>query len=233
MPTNLTKIAAEVVGNEMTTAERLPVLCEIVRKTEHLQVRAIAVLYADCEWENTHETWTNFCRHEFNWDDSYASRMKKAAQMIIGGTTITNESQARALATVSPDKREDVLGKARDKAGSEPSATQISAVIKAEQAEGSALTDGMTEAQDEIDDCISDLRAVLKRIKALDPKNVGRWINLAHLIADMKSAADTLKHARPHAACDERGNHDASCLCGGNNWLPKHVIERPKSEKNK
>ena len=70
MPTNLTKIAAEVVGNEMTTAERLPVLCEIVRKTEHLQVRAIAVLYADCEWENTHETWTNFCRHEFNWDDS-------------------------------------------------------------------------------------------------------------------------------------------------------------------
>ena len=226
MPTNLTKIAAEVVGNEMTTAERLPVLCEIVRKTEHLQVRAIAVLYADCEWENTHETWTTFCRHEFKWDDSYASRMKKAAQMII-------ESQARALATVSPDKREDVLGKARDKAGSEPSATQISAVIKAEPAEGSALTDGMTEAQDEIDDCISDLRTVLKRIKALDPKNVGRWINLAHLIADMKSAADTLKHARPHAACDELGNHDASCLCGGNNWLPKHVIERPKSEKNK
>lgn len=229
MSTELTKIAVEVIGDEMTVQERLPVLCEIVRKTEHLQVRAVAVLYSDREWENTHDTWTNFCRHEFNWDDSYASRMKKAAEMIIGGTTITNESQARALASVAPDKREEVLTKARDKAGSEPSATQISAVIKEEQSDGDE-PDGMSDAQDEIDNCISDLRAVLKRIKAIDAKRVGRWINMAHLVADLKSAADTLKHARPHAACDEWGKHDENCLCGGNGWLPKHVLERPKTE---
>lgn len=229
----ISTIATEVVGTEMTAEQRLPVLCEIVRKTEQLQVRAIAVLFADGEFAKTHGSWTNFCRSEFNWDDSYASRMKTAAMMVLGGTTITNESQARALASVSPDKREEVLTKAREKAGAEPSASQITQVIRSEQDGGGDLPDGVTDAQDDIDDCISDLRAVLKKIKSLDPDTVGKWINIAHVAADLKSAADALKHARPHGKCDEWGTHGKNCLCGGNGWLPKHVLERPKHQKIK
>jgi hypothetical protein len=233
MSTELTKIAAEVVGHELSAEERMPVLCEIVRKTEHLQVRAIAVLFADRSWENTHETWTAFCRAEFGWDDSYASRMKKAAQMVLNGVSITNESQARALATVDPEKREEVLEKARKAFGQEPSASQISKAEREfdEDTDVEESSDSeMISAQKDIDSIISELRGVLRSIKALDPKREGRWINMTHLIADLKGAADSLKHARPHGPCDEWGKHDENCICGGNGWLPKHVLERPKQE---
>lgn len=229
----ITSIVNEVVGSSMSVEERFPVLCEIVKKTENLQVRALAILYADESWKDTHGTWTAFCRSEFGWDDSYASRMKKAAEMVLGGVTIVNESQARALASVLPEMRNEVLEKARKTAGREPSAAQISMAER--DIDGDDRDDGeprpvdMKPAQSDIDECLSDLRAVLKKIKSM-PGSSSRWINMPHLIADMKSAAEALKHARPHGPCDEWGKHDENCLCGGTGWLPKHVLERPRKE---
>lgn len=228
---SITTIATEVVGGAMTPEERLPVLCEIVRKTESLQVRAIAVLYADKEYERTHGNWTAFCRMEFGWDDSYASRMKKAAEMVLDGVTITNESQARALATVEPKRRNEVLEKARDKFGKEPSGSQVSITADAHDAvEEEYAQTSMKNAQDAIDEVVGMLRDALKAAKALRSDSAGRWINLPHLVTDLKNAAEALKRARPHGPCDEWGKHDANCLCGGTGWLPKHVLERPKAE---
>lgn len=224
----LTNIVAEVVGHELSVEERLPVLCEIVKKTEALQVRALAVLYADEAWKGGYGSWTDFCRREFGWDDSYASRMRKAAQMLLDGTPVSTEAQARALSSVPPEKRSEVLEAAREKRGSEPSASDIRSVAEKFGPESVNAENDMDEAKAEIDGCISALRDVLKRIKSLDPKGAGRWVNMPHLIADLKSAAEALKHARPHGECDEWGQHGDNCLCGGTKWLPKHVLERPK-----
>lgn len=219
----------EIDAANYTPDERYPILCEIVKKTEHLQVRALAVLYADRLWIEEHGTWTAFCRSCFGWDDSYASRMKKAAEMVIGGTPVSTEAQARALSSVPAEQRNEVLAIARrEKIGSEPSASDIRSVAEKFGPESVNSEDDMDEAKAEIDGCISALRDVLKRIKALDPKGAGRWVNMPHLIADLKSAAEALKHARPHGECDEWGAHGDNCLCGGTKWLPKHVLERPK-----
>lgn len=224
-------IATEIVGADMTANERLPVLCEIVRKTEHLQVRALAVLYADGEYEKTHGNWTAFCRSEFGWDDSYASRMRKAAEMVLGGVSITNEAQARALAKVEPTRRNEVLEEARSKFGREPSGSQVSITADAHAAvEEEYAATSMKNAQDAIDEVVAMLRAALKAAKELRQDSAGRWLNLPHVVADLKNAAESLKHARPHGPCDEWGKHDENCLCGGTGWLPKHVLERPKTE---
>ena len=227
-----TTMAIDVLGQDMPTEDRLPILCEIIRKTEHLQVRAIAVLYADKSWKSR-GSWSAFCKSEFGWDDSYASRMKKAGLMVLSGVTITNESQARALATIDPDDRNDVLEKAREQFGGEPSASQIQAVDRGEDNEddGSSL-DEVESAKDEIDCILNDMRAILKRIKSLPKNGAGKWINMSHVIADMKTAADSIKHGRPHGPCDEDGPHDHNCLCGGLGWLPKNVIDRPKEMTN-
>jgi len=218
----------EVDAANYTPDERYPILCEIVKKTEHLQVRALAVLYADRLWVEEHGTWTAFCRSAFGWEDSYASRMKKAAEMVLSGTPVSTEAQARALSSVPSEKRNEVLEKAREEKGSEPSASDIRSVAEKFGPEAVNAESDMQDAQDDIDSCLADLRAVLKRIKSLDSKKSGRWINMPHLIADIKNAAEALKHARPHGECDEWGTHGSSCLCGGTKWLPKHVLERPK-----
>lgn len=224
-------IATEIVGSDMTADERLPVLCEIVRKTEHLQVRALAVLYADGEFEKSHGNWTAFCRAEFGWDDSYASRMRKAAEMVLGGVAITNESQARALAKVEPGRRNEVMEKARERFGREPSGTQVSVVADSHDAIEAEYADAsMRNAQDAVDEVVAMLRAALKAAKALPKDGAGRWINLPHVVTDLKNAAEAMKRARPHGPCDEWGKHDENCLCGGTGWLPKHVLERPKTE---
>jgi hypothetical protein len=228
---NHSEIATDLVG-AMTAEERLPVLCEIIRKTETLQVRAVAVIYGDREYEKTHGSWTAFCRSEFEWDDSYASRMRKAAEMVLDGISITNESQARALSSVEPEKREGVLEKARRSVGGEPSASQIS-MADSDDERDEAGPDQIKRDQAEIDSIVRDLRAVLKRVKDLPKNGSGMWVNMPHLIADMKNAAEALKHARPHGPCDEWGtSHDENCLCGGTGWLPKHVLERPKGGDN-
>ena len=222
-------LADELVGCQLTVSERFPILCEIVKKTETLQVRAIAVLFADESWKESHGTWTAFCRSEFQWDDSYASRMKRAAKMVIDGTSITTEAQARALASVPQEKRNEILDKCRDENGSEPSASQI--VEKHSEFHDDAsesLSFEIEEAQAEIDQCIFDMRSLLKKIKAINPHKTGRWINMSHLIADLKSAAEALKHARPHGPCDEHVVGDQKCICAGNGWLPKHVLDRPR-----
>lgn len=218
----------EVDAANYTPDERYPILCEIVKKTEHLQVRALAVLYADRLWVEEHGTWTAFCRSAFGWDDSYASRMKKAAEMVLDGTPVSTEAQARALASVPSDRRAEVLERAREEKGSEPSASEIRSVAEKLGPADADSDPDIDVAKDAIDDCLSDLRAVLKKIKALDPNGAGRWINLPHVVADLKNAAEALKHARPHGECDEWGSHGPKCLCGGTKWLPKHVLERPK-----
>jgi hypothetical protein len=226
-------IAEEIVGGDLTPKERLPVLCEIVRKTESLQVRAISVLLADEEYVQTHGNWTSFCRAEFGWDDSYASRMKKAASMVLDGSTITTEAQARVLSKIDPDKREEILEKAREKtAGSEPSASVIASVIAESDEEDAPHNSRMLTDQKEIDAVIAAMRDVLRKIKDLPKNGSGRWINMPHLVADLKNAANALKHGRPHGECDEWGKHDENCLCGGTGWLPKHVLERPKEANN-
>jgi hypothetical protein len=221
-------IANELVG-AMSAEDRFPVLCEIIRKTETLQVRAVAVIYADREYEKSHGTWTAFCRSVFEWDDSYASRMRKAAEMFLDGISITSESQARALSTVDPEKREEVLEKARQAFGKEPSASQIKEM---ESEDDTPHWSGMDKDQAEIDSILKDMRSILKRIKELPKDGAGMWINLPHLIADMRSAAEALKHGRPHGQCDEWGSHGPKCLCGGTGWLPKNVLERPKGGNN-
>lgn len=222
-------MAIDVVGKDLDPSERLPILCEIVRKTEHLQVRAIAILFADESWKPA-GSWSAFCKSEFGWDDSYASRMKKAAQMVLSGVTITNESQARALSSVDPDDRNDVLEKARSAFGAEPSSSQIQKSIMGidDGDEDDQKLDECESAQDEIDCILNDMRSLLKRIKALPKNGAGKWINMSHVIADMKTAADSIKHGRPHGPCDEDGPHDRNCLCGGLMWLPKNVLDRPK-----
>jgi hypothetical protein len=227
----IAQLINEVDASNYTPDERYPILCEIVKKTEHLQVRALAVLYADRLWVEEHGTWTAFCRSAFGWDDSYASRMKKAAEMVIEGTPVSNEAQARALSSVPPEKRREVLEKAREESGSEPSASDIRSVVEKFGPEKVNAEADMQDAQDDIDSCLADLRAVLKRIKSLDPKKSGRWINLPHVVADLKNAAEALKHARPHGECDEWGTHGSSCLCGGTKWLPKSILDRPKEAK--
>jgi glycerol-3-phosphate cytidylyltransferase-like family protein len=225
---HLPNLIQEVDAANYTPDQRYPILCEIVKKTEHLQVRALAVLYADRLWVEEHGTWTSFCRSSFGWDDSYASRMKKAAEMVLSGTPVSTEAQARALSSVPSEKRNEVLEKAREEKGSEPSASDIRSVVEKFGPDAINAESDMQDAQDDIDSCIADLRAVLKRIKSLPSKKSGRWINMPHLIADIKNAAEALKHARPHGKCDEWGNHSEDCLCGGTKWLPKHVLERPK-----
>lgn len=227
-------IADEIVGSGLSPTERLPVLCEIVRKTESLQVRAIAVLLADKEYENSHGNWTSFCRSEFGWDDSYASRMRKAASMVLEGSSITTEAQARVLSKVDPEMREDILEKAREKSsGAEPSASMIASVIASsdddEESGDSESKSRMLTDQKEIDEIVAAMRDVLRKIKDLPKTGSGRWINMPHLVTDLKNAANALKHGRPHGPCDEWGPHDDKCLCGGSGWLPKHVLERPKA----
>lgn len=224
----ITTLAVEVVGANMSLDERYPLLCEIVKRAEHLQVRAVAVLFDDESWKETHETWTAFCRSEFGWDDSYASRMKKAAQMVLGGTPITNEAQARALAAVDPLQRNAVLDKARKESGGEPTASQIGAAHRESDGESGDQADAIDQARTDIDECVVELRAVLRKIKLLPSNAAGRWINMPHLVADLRSAADALKRARPHGPCDEDGTHEQSCLCGGTRWLPQHVLDRPR-----
>lgn len=227
---NAMTIADEIVGSGLSPTERLPVLCEIVRKTESLQVRAIAVLLADGEYETSHGNWTSFCRSEFGWDDSYASRMRKAASMVLDGSTITTEAQARVLSKVDPERREEILEKAREKsAGAEPSASVIASVIADDDDDSEADDSRMLTDQKEIDAIISAMRDVLKKIKELPKNGSGRWINMPHIVADLKNAANALKHGRPHGPCDEWGGHGEKCLCGGTGWLPKHVLERPKA----
>ena len=224
-------LADEIVGTSLTPSERLPVLCEIVRKTESLQVRAIAVLIADNQFEQTHGNWSAFCRSEFGWDDSYASRMRKAASMVLAGSTITTEAQARILSKIDPEQREQILERAREKVDGEPSASVIASVIAEEgDDDESPHATRMLNDQKEIDAVIVAMRDVLRRIKDLPKNGSGRWINMPHLIADLKNAANALKHGRPHGPCDEWSKHDENCLCGGSGWLPKHVLERPKSE---
>jgi hypothetical protein len=227
---NHIQIADEIVGESLAPAERTPVLCEIVRKAESLQVRAVAVLYADGLFRETHGSWSAFCKSEFGWDDSYASRMASAARMILEGTSITTEAQARVLSKVDPDEREEVLEKAREKSGgSEPSASVISEVISSSKSD--AVDTDMLDDQRQVDEVIAALRAALNMAKALDPRGPGRWLNMPHFVSDLKNAANALKHARPHGPCDDGdGKHDKHCLCGGSGWLPKHVLERPKGE---
>lgn len=226
------EIAMELVGNRLSREERLPVLCEIVRRAETLQVRAIAVIISDGRYEETHGSWSSFCRSEFKWDDSYASRMRRAGQMVLDGVDIATEAQARVLANVPEDRREEVLRRSREECGdSEPTAADIRSVI--DDMDGNDEPDSMREAQSEIDSIIKDMRSLLKRVKDLPKNGAGMWINMPHLIADMKNAAEALKHARPHGPCDEWGTkHDDKCLCGGTGWLPKHVLERPKGVNN-
>ena len=223
------QIADEIVGETLTPAERAPVLCEIVRKAESLQVRAVAVLFSDGVYKEKHGSWSAFCRAEFGWDDSYASRMCAAARMVLEGTPITTEAQARVLAKVDPDDRDEILEKAREESGgSEPTAAKIGEVIAGRAAPATGAT-GMLDDQRKVDEIVSALRSVLTMAKDLDPRGAGRWLNMPHFVADLKNAANALKHARPHGACDG-GTHDAHCLCGGSGWLPKAVLERPKGE---
>ena len=220
------EIILEIVGADMTVEERIPVLCEIVRKTEHLQVRAVALLWADEAWK-PHGSWTAFCRSEFGWDDSYASRIKKAAEMILDGTTITNEAQARALSTVPKEKRNDIMKAARDALGCEPSASQITRLADAEEDKAPKVCH-LKDDQEDIDEIIKDLNDIMKRVKLLPVNAAGKWINLPHITSDIKNAVDALKHSRPHGACDEGPVHDEHCICGGTGWLPKSVLARAK-----
>lgn len=229
------EMAVELVGSGMTREERLPVLCEIVRRAETLQVRAVAVIISDGRYEETHGSWTSFCRSEFKWDDSYASRMRKAGQMVLDGLDITTEAQARALSLVPEERRKEVLQRSREDAGdSEPTASDIRSTI--DEMDDDEKDDSVSEririGQSEIDAIVKDMRATLKRIKDLPSTGAGMWINLSHVVADLKNAAEALKHARPHAPCDEWSNHDRNCLCGGTGWLPKHVLDRPKGGNN-
>lgn len=230
-----TELTVGLVPSNLTVAERQPILLEIIRKAEHLQIRAVAVLYADAQWKEDKGTWTGFCRSQFGWDDSYASRMKHAAQMVIEGSTITTEAQARALTAVEPSQRSAVLDAAREKSGREPTASDISreasvsdedGVLSSSTCQAAGVT--MDDAANSIDDLVGRLRTVLRDAKALAKDGAGRWVNLPHLITDLKNAADALKHARPYGDCDEGGEHDANCLCGGTGWLPQHVLERPR-----
>lgn len=223
------QIADAIIGESLTPAERTPVLCEIVRKAESLQVRAVAVLFADGVYKEKHGSWSAFCRSEFGWDDSYASRMCTAARMVLQGTPITTEAQARVLSKADPDEREEILEKAREESGgSEPTAAKIGEVIASRSSSGEDDTD-MLDDQRQIDEIVSALRAVLNMAKGLDPRGAGRWLNMPHFVADLKNAANALKHARPHGPCDG-GKHDSHCLCGGSGWLPRAVLERPKGE---
>lgn len=213
------------IPSDMTPSQRTPVLCEIIRKTEHLQIRAVAQLLSDAAYEGS---WSSFCKCEFGWDDSYASRMRSAAKMFLDGTPITTEAQARVLSSVEPEKRAEVIERAREaNGGVEPSASDIRAVIGEDDEE-----EGSTMAADKaaIESVLADLRSAMKKAKALPIKGAGRWLNQQHLMADIKNAASELKHAAPHGPCDEWGPHNENCLCGGSGWLPKHVLERPKQE---
>lgn len=226
---NTIQIAAEIVSPDLSPSDRFVVLIEIVKKTENLQVRAIAVLYADRVWEVS-GNWTKFCRDTFGWDDSYASRMKRASEMILSGSTVTTESQARVLAQI-PDaiKREEVLARARESVGREPSNGDIADVIDELQSEsGVEQLDALKNDQYRIDVVVELLREALREVKRLPTQGAGRWVNTPHIIADLKNAANALKHARPHGDCDEGGEHDVNCLCGGSKWLPQHVLERPR-----
>ena len=213
------------IPSDMTPAQRAPMLCEIIRKTEHLQIRAVAQLLSDGAYEGS---WSSFCKAEFGWDDSYASRMRSAARMFLDGTPITTEAQARVLASVEPEKRTEVIERAREaNGGVEPSASDIRHAIGEED---ESCDSSMEADKAEIEAVLADLRSAMKKAKALAIKGAGRWLNHQHLMADIRNAANELKHAAPHGPCDEWGPHNENCLCGGSGWLPKHVLERPKQE---
>ena len=80
-------------------------------------------------YRQTHDTFEDYCRERWGMSKSHANRLidsgKVASEMAPIGANITSERQARELAKVEPERRQEVIERATEATGGNLTARAI------------------------------------------------------------------------------------------------------------
>jgi hypothetical protein len=204
-----------------------------------------------------HASWEEFCKETYKFGTARARQLMAAWKVTgtIGSESITNERQARAIADVPEDQREQVIevAKAEGKVTSGSIARAAKKVVAdpAEptpaielDCEGYPLPEDTLERwgkRNQIKELMQQVSNIKSAVKAaFEAKEwIGNNINLQSLSADLSQAYSTLKHCMPYAVCTScsgiRSNKCTFCKGTGllsefswNNIAPKEIKELRK-----
>lgn len=187
-----------------------------------------------------HKTLKQFCAEECGWSEQHLFRVIKFAKIRASLPAPTNqlvsrESQARELATVPEEQREEVLNEAQK--NGEITAESI------RQAAGKILPTNENGLRDmggfpvprpaqacwsrkgEAEEILKTLRTAKKKVNALDKKDI-MWIevNLGGVLGDLESAINRFRGGVPAHVCAHcQGQHPAKCTaCKGRGVISEY-----------
>lgn len=159
-------------------------------------------------YQLTHETFEAFVNERFDLTRRRAYQMMSEA-VVAREHGLETGAQARALATVAPERREEVLATAR--ASGELSARAIAQVAGGLDPEAWVLV----AISQRIASCAEDLRA-------LEGKPLARWLPLDRVVTVLARAGALVDAAVPDTQCgrcEGRGCID----CGDIGWIPSRL----------
>lgn len=78
-------------------------------------------------YRESYDTFEEYCRERWGFTDNYARRLMTSSEVVksVPMGTVTSERQARELAKVEPEKREQVIQKAQESTGGKVTARAI------------------------------------------------------------------------------------------------------------
>ena len=107
-------------------SQRLRSLEVVISKGKNMFMEvgcALAEIRDSKLYRTTHKSFEDYCREKWGWSKTHCNRLIEASAVVADlapiGVKVTSESQARELARVEPERRVEVVTKAKEKADAE------------------------------------------------------------------------------------------------------------------
>lgn len=181
----------------------------------------------------THTNFADYILKRFGWTDRHARRLMSAAETdesvrshgAEGQPKLTSERQARALAKVPAEKREEVLADA----GDTPTAKSIekAAAKSADPGWKPKVAHAMGEAI-EFSRLMAEITGIGKRILAIEESLLGAHCT-PQIRIDLRNAWRALKFARPYGPCGYC-NQRGCKTCKGQGWWTESIASQAPKE---
>lgn len=188
------------------------------------------------------KSFESYCKEKWSITSRRAGQLIASAKVVesakVGTIVPTSEGQARELAKVPEEDREEVMEEASEAAGGKPTAKDIkkAAVAKYKNAVAPAKRKTPVEIAKGQEHQLTGLQKEIQKFRktclALSEEPIGRFLHQQSIDTDLRNVWVALKFARPFAPCPYCSG-DGCKVCLESGWLPKTKYENVPSELKK
>ena len=213
----MTHLLSKLETNDFKNLERI---IESGLRTFEDVGNALASIREKKLYRAEHDTFEAYCKQRWGFSSSRARQLVAAAEVVKEFPQVSNERQARVVASVPEEQREEVVSAAAEIAGNEkPSSADY------EQARKRVANKSVTAGNEKLEDAKSSFAAMSKELALvnemfetlLDSPHAA-FLVAGEVRADLKNLRQQVKFAAPHGVCPEC-NGKGCDTCRQQGWV--------------